>query len=254
AIIWGARILRRSSRTQLSNRDSRAAELTLLAGLVLVVAHWVIRNAVVMGRPIVTTTHGGYTLLLAHNSAYTQAVVEQPWGAVWEGEPQANWVAAIESEMARENPPIDAARLSPAVELARDDWMSRKAWQFIHDEPVIAVRAGITLLRRLWNVVPLATDRTTRSTTVRLTIGVLYSGIFLAVLIGVARKRRADWPAWRPVLVLIVSFTAVHSLYWADMRMRAPLVPAIALLATAGLSCRRDPNESAENRKPRDPH
>ena len=33
------------------------------------------------------------------------------------------------------------------------------------------------------------------------------------------------------MLVLIVSFTAVHALYWADMRMRTPLVPAIALLA-----------------------
>ena len=60
--------------------------------------------------------------------------------------------------------------------------------------------------------------------------------------------------AWRPVLVLIVSFTAVHSIYWADMRMRAPLVPAIALLAAAGLSFNRDPKEIDENRQPRERH
>ena len=222
----------------LSRSETRQYAGCIVAGLVLVVAPWVIRNAVVMGRPILTTTHGGYTLLLAHNSAYTQAVVEQPWGSVWEGEPQANWLAEIEAEMAREQPPIDAALLSPTVELARDRWMSRRAWNYIRDEPAIAVRTALTLLGRMWNVVPLETDRSTQSATVRLAIGAFYSGLFLAVLIGVARHRHADWIAWRPVLVLIVGFTAVHSLYWADMRMRTPLVPAVALLAAACFAAR----------------
>jgi hypothetical protein len=203
----------------------------IIAGLALVVAPWIIRNSIVMGRPILTTTHGGYTLLLAHNPAYTQAVVEQPWGSVWEGEPQAKWLAGIETEMARENPPIDAAHLSPAVELARNEWMSRRAWEYIRDEPVVAIRSALTLWGRMWNAVPLATDRGARSAVVRLAIGAFYSGLFLAVLIGVARHRHADWTLWRPVVVLIVAFTAVHALYWADMRMRTPLVPAIALLA-----------------------
>jgi len=34
---------------------------------------------------------------------------------------------------------------------------------------------------------------------------------------------------------LILSLTAVHAFYWSDMRMRAPLVPAIALLAASGV-------------------
>ena len=37
-------------------------------------------------------------------------------------------------------------------------------------------------------------------------------------------------------LALLISFTIVHSLYWADMRMRTPLAPAIALLAARALS------------------
>jgi hypothetical protein len=126
------------------------------------------------------------------------------------------------------------------VELARDDWMSRKAWKYMRDAPVIAARAALTLLGRMWNVVPLATDRSTRSAAARLAIGTFYTGLFLAVLIGVARNRRADWFAWRPVLILIVSFTAVHALYWADMRMRTPLVPAIALLAALCFSARSE--------------
>jgi 4-amino-4-deoxy-L-arabinose transferase-like glycosyltransferase len=233
AAIWAYRFLRRADRSEVWNRDSRIAATALAAGLVLVVAPWVIRNAAVMGRPIITTTHGGYTLLLAHNPAYTRAVVEQPWGAVWEGQKQADWVAEVEAEMARENPPIDSTHLSPVVEVARDQWMNRIAWNYIRDQPVIAVRAGLTLLGRMWNVVPLPTDRTTRSTAARLAIGALYSALFLAVLIGFARNRRGDWSIWGSVLILIAGFTAVHSLYWADMRMRTPLVPAIALLAAA---------------------
>jgi hypothetical protein len=35
----------------------------------------------------------------------------------------------------------------------------------------------------------------------------------------------------RIAVALLISFTLVHAFYWADMRMRAPLVPVLALLA-----------------------
>jgi hypothetical protein len=31
-----------------------------------------------------------------------------------------------------------------------------------------------------------------------------------------------------------LTFTAVHAVYWSDMRMRAPLMPFVALLAARG--------------------
>ena len=36
-------------------------------------------------------------------------------------------------------------------------------------------------------------------------------------------------------LLLILNFTLVHLVYWSNMRMRAPLVPLIALIAARGL-------------------
>ena len=39
---------------------------------------------------------------------------------------------------------------------------------------------------------------------------------------------------WLFGVVLAVGFTAVHCVYWTDLRMRAPLVPVVALLAAAG--------------------
>jgi hypothetical protein len=210
--------------------------LCLVAGVALVVAPWGIRNARVFGRPIITTTHGGYTLLLAHNPAYTRAVVEQPWGAVWEGAAFDDWLEALETELAREVPPIDEKHLSPAVELARDQWMNRRAWDYLRREPRVALKSGLTLLGRFWNAMPMATQNAPLSWPLRMAIGAYYIVLFGALVVGICRTVRGDWQRWHPLLRLIVAFTLVHALYWADMRMRTPLVPAIALLACQALS------------------
>lgn len=44
-----------------------------------------------------------------------------------------------------------------------------------------------------------------------------------------------------PLLLLVLVFAATHALYFSNARMRAPLMPALALLAVAGLS-RREPS------------
>jgi hypothetical protein len=226
-------------RTCLANRRQSEicwkTALFVATGTALALAPWVIRNTLVMGRPIPTTTHGGYTLLLAHNPAYTRAVVEQPWGAVWEGDAVQEWKTSLESEMAREKPPIDVTHLSPAVEIARDRWMTQKAWNYIRREPFLAVRSGLTLLGRFWNIVPMTTKGAPVAPAIRMAIGTLYVVVFLAMLVGLVHVVRTGWRTWWPLLALVAGFTLVHSLYWADMRMRAPLMPAVALLAAAGL-------------------
>ncbi|MGQ0635753.1 MAG: hypothetical protein ACT4QC_14150 [Planctomycetaceae bacterium] len=209
--------------------------LTLVTGIGLAVAPWVVRNALVMGEPILTTTHGGYTLLLAHNPVYTRDVVEGSWGAVWKGPSLARWHQSLEEVLGRESPPLDLAHKSPAVELARDRWMSRTAWQYVRGEPVIALRAGLSLLGRFWNVVPLSTETRTLPRALVRGLAAFYLAVFVAMLAGLVRLRRYEWLPWWPLVALLVGFTAVHALYWADMRMRAPLVPAIALLAARGV-------------------
>ena len=37
-------------------------------------------------------------------------------------------------------------------------------------------------------------------------------------------------------LLLCFTFTAVHALYWSNMRMRAPLMPFICLMAASGIA------------------
>jgi hypothetical protein len=39
--------------------------------------------------------------------------------------------------------------------------------------------------------------------------------------------------AWTPLATLVVCFVAVHTMYWSNLRMRAPIMPAICLWAAA---------------------
>ena len=34
--------------------------------------------------------------------------------------------------------------------------------------------------------------------------------------------------------MLVIGLTVVHAFYWTDLRMRAPIVPALALIAAGG--------------------
>lgn len=213
----------------------------VVVGAALVVAPWAVRNTVVMGRPVLTTTHGGYTLLLAHNPFYTREVVDRPWGAVWSVDSDHDWQAWLEDQMQAQQPPIDYRQPhSPAIEIARDRWMSRRAWQYIDEEPATAVRAGTTLLARFWNIIPLTTESRSLPRAVGWMIGAFYIAEFAALLVGMWRIKRGEWSCWWPLFALLAGFTAVHALYWADMRMRAPLVPAMALLAARSVQIARD--------------
>ncbi len=232
-VIWLVRHIRSIDWQEgFSDHGIRPAVLTL-AGVLLVVGPWAHRNSTMMGRPVVTTTHGGYTLLLAHNPEYTRAVVDQPWGTVWPASSFDEWSTGLEAELAAVKTPLDRGHLKPAVELARDDWMNRKAWSYIRGNPLIAIKAGCTLLGRLWSVVPAAIDGDARPNSLRLAIGIFYFPVLLAMLVGIWQTMRRKARDWWPTVVMILAFTCVHTLYWADMRMRAPLVPAIALLAAA---------------------
>jgi hypothetical protein len=45
--------------------------------------------------------------------------------------------------------------------------------------------------------------------------------------------RRGEFIHWWPLYALIVTVQLVHLFYWTNTRMRAPLVPAIALFTGA---------------------
>ena len=63
------------------------------AAVAVTVSPWVIRNTLQFGRPVLMTTHGGYTLLLGNNETFFREVVSGERGTVWEGSSLKAWQA-----------------------------------------------------------------------------------------------------------------------------------------------------------------
>ncbi|MHC4402924.1 MAG: ArnT family glycosyltransferase [Planctomycetota bacterium] len=205
----------------------RVAGAFAAAGLA-VLAPWVARNQRQLGRPIVATTHGGYTLLLGNNPSFYDYLHTGGWGTVWDAEAfHRSWEARI-----------TGGRV--ADELRNDRLAYNLAWQAIRRQPGTFFYSCLVRVGRLWVVVPHQVDprEGLARRWSRYLVGVWYAMEWLLAIAGlwalwkgVPRRFREGW-IWG--ILLVGCFTAVHALYWSNMRMRAPLMPVVALLAAAG--------------------
>lgn len=227
---------------------------TILNGTMLVVAFaailgdWAIRNQTMLGRAVVTTTHGGYTLYLANNPVlyeHLHASGSREWNeegfhALWRSE---------------------RMEVEGSGELASDRLANQLAIETIRSDPWGFVRGCAVRLGWFWAMWP-----SERQASPRLRWGIFlwYSAVYLGAVVGSVsgllawrqglqdheaaqskwtgvRKLRRGWIGWAPGVTLVISLMMVHSVYWSNMRMRSPAVPVVSLVAAYGIAriCRR---------------
>jgi hypothetical protein len=199
----------------------------ILVAFAAVLAPWTLRNAIQLGKPIFTTTHGGYTLWLANNDLYYDHLLRRR--GVFDAERLVPRLNEIRAEAGND-------------EVALDRRLSREAIQTMRRRPRAFAYATLNRLHDLWRLTPRQTgSESTLRTSARLAVGAWYAAALLLALIGVVARRRdlARLP-WLWGILLCLAFTAVHALYWTDMRMRAPLMPVVALAAAAGAQTLRE--------------
>ncbi len=195
----------------------------------LVVAPWALRNQVTFGVPLLTTTHGGYTLLLANNRVFYRDVVSQPADTAWPGDSLQAWqidlAAAIHAELG-----------PSAGEVAEDRLQSRWAWRYIREHPRAFLESTGYRVRSLWRLAPQGSAATGLRVWLLRAVAGYYLVLFLFAVAGLVRVFAAgNVVQWLPLLLVLVTVQAVHLFYWTDARMRAPLVPVLALLAVSGV-------------------
>ena len=214
--------------TRLSDRVNRS--LVLLVATLATVCPWAIRNALVVGEPVWTTTHGGYTLALANNPAYYADVLNGPAGAVWSGLNQDAWIRSINAATVGLN------------EAEADRLLRTQAVNCAREQPTDFCHACVARLGRFWGIMPSSAVYPPR---LRWATAAWTVPIWVAVGLGLTRRFTWQW-AGLAAIAPILTLTLVHSIYWTDLRMRAPLVPALALVAASGASqpWRRAPNNS----------
>jgi 4-amino-4-deoxy-L-arabinose transferase-like glycosyltransferase len=191
----------------------------------LVIGPWAVRNYREFHKPIITTTHGGYTLYLANNHFFYDHLYQGGWFTPWDADP-----------LVLADP---FKKIEGIVELERDHALYDSAVGDIRAQPGIFLVACVYRLSRLWGVCPLATDpqESVGHRTLRYAVAMFYLCEFALAAWGAWLVGR-NWlrSPWLWGLLLVLSFTAVHTFYWTDMRMRAPFIAVIALAAGAALS------------------
>ena len=208
-----------------------AVAAIFVASAAAVLTPWATRNYVRFGKPILSTTHGGYNLLLGNNPYFYEHLRTQPWGTPWFSQDlDRQWLAEM-----------------PQGEVAADRHAYALAWRCIRQQPAMFVWASAVRLGRLFSPLPhqLSRDESWAVRTVRYLIAAWYVAEFAIALVGIATvvckprsgaetpQRPADAP-WLWAALLVATFVAVHTFYWTDLRMRAPLMPALATAAAAG--------------------
>jgi 4-amino-4-deoxy-L-arabinose transferase-like glycosyltransferase len=197
----------------------RSVVMTLALGASL--APWAVRNGLIFGVPVWTTTHGGYTLALANNEVYYRDVLNGSPGAVWTGDEQWKWWDSVNRATAGMTEP------------EADRFLRNTVWKLALDQPGTFLRACLSRLARFWSPAPATAvySPAVRSATALWTVP-----LWIALGLGLFRRQLWQWPQVAAPLC-VIGLTLVHALYWTDLRMRAPIVPAIALIA-AGASLR----------------
>jgi hypothetical protein len=212
-LVIGAALL---VRPELWPRRFGHAMLIALA-LLLILTPWAVRNARVFGEPVWTTTHGGYTLALANNEVYYRDVLNGPAGRVWTGTDQWHWWDSVNRAAARMPEP------------KADRFLRNQALELAIREPVDFMRASLQRLGRFWSIAPaMAVYRPL----VRYATAAWTVPLWMALGLGLCRRSSWRWPQITAPLLLL-GLNVVHTFYWTDLRMRAPVVPAIALLAAS---------------------
>jgi len=206
-------------------RERLARGGLIAAVLVVWLLPWTLRNAVLFGEPICGTTHGGYTLALANNPTYYQEMLGGPPGQVWTGDLQWQWWDSVNRATAGMTEP------------QADRYLRDSVFRLARNRPEEFARAVVHRLKHFWGLFP---SGSVYSNGMRWASLAWTLPLWIALALGLLRRDLWCWP--RIVAPLIcVGFTLVHAFYWTDIRMRAPVVPAIAIIAASACLRRRPP-------------
>jgi len=181
-----------------------ASALTLAAALI----PWALRNRAMIGAPAWLSTNGGVTLYDALG-------------------PQAT--GASDQSFLETMPGLESM-----TEPQRDRYLYRKALETVRRDPLRVVRLAWVKFGRTWNPLPNAPGYR----------GAPTAWVLAAYTVGLLALAAAGLGIWRRepvalgmILLPIVYFTLLHSVFIGSVRYRVPLMPFVAMLAAGG-ACR----------------
>lgn len=239
-LVWSVLLLAALAfRWAIHGRTNPAANglalIVSLSILMMGVGGWTLRNGIVMGHPVWATTHGGYTLLLGNNPSFYDYLENGNAGEVWDAE---LFFESYENQLAEFRSQAGTELALKLDEVAEDRVAYELAKATIGQQPAMFAYACVVRWARLWSPLPHQVDGRGR-----IAIGVVaafYVVLYTLVVIGLVRLRKHLLSRFMiAAITLAISLSLIHSVYWSNLRMRAPIVPALAIIAIAGC-CNRE--------------
>ncbi len=211
-------------------RRRALAAVLLLAGHVVVLAPWAIRNTRVQGVPVVVDTMAGFNLWMANSDA---TPADRMWAAVDQGGAEA-FAEAFTVEYGT----------GPRTEGEKDRWGRSKAMAYMLANPAITVRRALIKIADLWGLDREFAAGVSRgyytmpaALALTITVAMVISFPIVALLAAVG----LTLVPWRPtvdhwaVLLLIAYTAAMHAVVFGHPRYRLPLMPFLVVYASAAL-------------------
>ena len=205
----------------------------------LAISPWIMRNATQFHKFIPATTHGGYTLALGNNADFYRDVIDGETSFPWPGPQLDAWQKKMIVD-------AKAQGVSVGNEPELDAWYYRQAFAAIQRQPVSFIKACLLRLRRFWAITPGAGDTLPGVVTALTAVwyGIISIGVIAVISQSISACCRCGTRGSREcdsagsgladLWLAVLSFMLLHSVYWTDTRMRAPVMPLVCLLAASG--------------------
>lgn len=195
--------------------------LAMLAGLVLVMAPWWVRNYRVCGHFVATSLQTGASL---YDGQGPQA----------NGASDMQFVSSITAD--EHNDPAGAGG-SPddTFEYRLNCRMQAEAVAAMRQDPGRALGLAPIKLLRIWNVWP--NEASLSNWVIRLGVAGAYVPVMLLAIVGVWRTTRRGWPyvlCWLPA----VYFSLLHMVFVGSIRYRQPAMLGLIVLAAGVIAWR----------------
>lgn len=255
ALVWGALLVLALLLMKTWTQGRRAVSILLFSvGCMATVTPWLIRNRIVMGS-LVFSTSGGVTLwMFGHNDAgpagpetvlpdefvtVNRMVDPKDYFSSSGGDP-ARMVPIFNMEpryqvYSYEQSAVD--RIAGLDEVEADLELNRMALEYVRAHPLatLAYSAGSLM-------------KTFTYTEMNGRMNILLTLVMPFLLLGVYMLTRASRGASLPILSCLLSMLAVHLLFYFDHRFRVPYQPFLMLVGAAGLLRLLEGNLSARER------
>jgi hypothetical protein len=180
--------------------------LLVLAGMVLVMSPWWIRNARIYGRFVPTALWMGASLYDGLNPRATGA-----------------------SDMKFLSDP----EFNSLDETSQDAALTRRSLEFARSDPKRVLELAVIKFSRYWSPWPNANEY--RAPVAAVASAILVLPLYLLIMLG-AWNRRHDLEALLLLLGPVLYFCAVHCVFVSSIRYRIPAEPAAMVLAAIGLT------------------